>query len=488
MSVLDFMRSGGIDIKSAVPFDARPFLNQIQSGATIEAVINSFLPQPHADGTPIQPSELPQSLPAYLINVVPQPMIDGQVVATGGAVSLGTAQTLSLSFYDPSASTSVVTHNVTAGNYEAIGLNPGNVSPDQLTAIQNKLAATQAKLQNNDFTNLTKDDLVGDLLNTTAIAYHAELGAMNFITARTMNVNTLTLPSETVFSTQLKVAYAWGAPQTVSPGGLNMDAKRLLSVVKSKDGNADTAKQYALSSGMTSSALEHSVPEQLFSTPDNPAQGISAVKALKIANDQGMPIYTVNQQNIATVMPQLQVDQQTKDDITNAVNAGKTVTVSQGNINFNGWIGCGYIITDPDTGAGAYMISGNLNGADVNLPSMKTITWFVASIVSVVGLFLLGPILGAIFTIAMPFITTAFMKLVSHDYTVSVQDVLLYFTSVVGWTVAGAGALMIIEAGLAASLLGILIMSLMLIPVIAADYIITMSLIIRTYILSLRRV
>jgi hypothetical protein len=354
-----------------------------------EAVINSFLPQPHADGTPIQPSELPQSLPAYLINVVPQLMIDGQVVATGGAVSLGTAQTLSLSFYDPSAGTSVVTHNVTAGNYEAIGLNPGNVSPDQLTAIQNKLAATQAKLQNNDFTNLTKDDLVGDLLNTTAIAYHAELGAMNFITARTMNVNTLTLPSETVFSTQLKVAYAWGAPQTVSPGGLNMDAKRLLSVVKSKDGNADTAKQYALSSGMTSSALEHSVPEQLFSTPDNPAQGISAVKALKIANDQGMPIYTVNQQNIATVMPQLQVDQQTKDDITNAVNAGKTVTVSQGNINFNGWIGCGYIITDPDTGAGAYMISNGTNGA------MLFVLWAIMFAITA----LLGPEIGLILMI-----------------------------------------------------------------------------------------
>jgi type III secretion system FlhB-like substrate exporter len=141
-----------------------------------------------------------------------------------------------------------------------------------------------------------------------------------------------------------------------------MDADYLMQVVKAKDGNVDTVKQYMLSSGMTSSALEHSVPEQLFSTADNSAEGISTVKALKIANDQGIPIYTINQTNIATTMPQLQIDQQTKDDITNAVNAGKVVTVSKTNITANGWTGCGYIITNPETGAGAYMISGGTNG------------------------------------------------------------------------------------------------------------------------------
>lgn len=116
---------------------------------------------------------------------------------------------------------------------------------------------------------------------------------------------------------------------------------------------------------MTSSALEHSVPEQLFSTAENPAQGISTVKALKIANDQGIPIYTVNQQNIATTLPQLQIDQQSKEDIQNAVNAGKVVTVSKTNISYNGWVGVGYIITNPETGAGAYMISGGTSGADL---------------------------------------------------------------------------------------------------------------------------
>jgi hypothetical protein len=47
------------------------------------------------------------------------------------------------------------------------------------------------------------------------------------------------------------------------------------------------------------------------------------------------------------------------------VGAGKEAIVSKMNINVNGWTGCGYIIIDPNTGAGAYMISGGTNGAFV---------------------------------------------------------------------------------------------------------------------------
>lgn len=338
-----------------------------------EAVINSYLPKPHADGTPIQPSELPSSLPAYLINVKPELRVDGQIVATGSPVTLGATENFTMTFFDPSSGNSIITNIITAGAYEAVGLNLGRISQDQLTNLKAKLEATKTKLQNNDFAGLSKDDLIGDLLYTTALSYHAELGTMNFIAAKTMNVNTITLPSETIFATQLKVDSMWGVPRSVSAGGLNMDADRLLSVVKAKDGNINTARNYMLSSGMTSSALEHSVPEQLFSTPQNKAEGVSAVKALKIANDQRIPIYTVKQSNIATTLPQLQIDQQVKDDIANAVNAGKVVTVSKTNINFNGWNGCSYVITDPETGAGAYMITSGIAGGNIQLDQLNNI-------------------------------------------------------------------------------------------------------------------
>ena len=49
-------------------------------------------------------------------------------------------------------------------------------------------------------------------------------------------------------------------------------------------------------------------------------------------------------------------------DIRNGVNAGKTVTVHDTQITLNGWSGTGYTILDPESGAGAYMIGGGLDG------------------------------------------------------------------------------------------------------------------------------
>jgi hypothetical protein len=198
-----------------------------------------------------------------------------------------------------------------------------------------------------------------------------ELDAMNHVQAKTMKVASVRLPSQSFFLLKLDTYSIFGIPQSVSAAGLAMDVGRNINIVKALDGDNAKKVQYVLASGMNSSALEHSVPEQMFSTPDNPADGVSAVKALKIANDQGIPIYTINQSNIDTILPQLQVAPDVKADIVNAVNAGKVVTVSKTNITFNGWTGCGYIIIDPTTGDGAYMISGGMNGGILSRQKMK---------------------------------------------------------------------------------------------------------------------
>jgi len=449
-----------------------------------EAVINSYLPTPHADGTPIEPGELPQSLPGYMINLVPELRIAGQVVATGSPVALGTVETFKMTFFEPNVDDSIITNTITAGAYEAIGLNLGRIGQTQLDNLKAKFEATKAKLQSNDYTSLTKEDMISDLLYTTALCYHAELGVRNFISAKNVEVNNITLPSETIFSTTLKVDLIWGAPTNARPGSLNMDADRLLSVVKAKDGNSEMIKQYMFTNGMTASALEHSIPEQLFSTEESKVEGISTVKTLKIANDSGIPIFAVDRSNLATIMPQLQVSEEIKNDIQTAVNSGKSVTVSQSNINYKGWVGCGYIIMDPETGAGAYMISGGASGADIIgsdsgscdlcTPQFKTMVWLIASLISSAGILLLGPGAGALLTVAMPIIATMILKYACNDYTVTSKDVLLYVTSVVGWTVAGAGVLhlsLAVTGGFVGLPLAIILGIMMLLPVILADLI-----------------
>ncbi|ELA09170.1 hypothetical protein MOMA_02145 [Moraxella macacae 0408225] len=57
---------------------------------------------------------------------------------------------------------------------------------------------------------------------------------------------------------------------------------------------------------MRQSANEHLIPKQLFDDPNTKqkeAQGISAVKVLQIAQEQGQIIYTITKANYAKVLP-----------------------------------------------------------------------------------------------------------------------------------------------------------------------------------------
>jgi len=208
-----------------------------------------------------------------------------------------------------------------------------------------------------------------------------------------------------------------------------MDVDRQYSLVKALDGNTDKPKQFFLSSGANGSTLEHSVPEQLWSTPDNPAYGISAVKALKIANDQGIPIYTINQSNIDTILSQLQIDTDAKTDIRNAVNAGKEVTVSKTNITYNGWTGCGYIIIDPDTGEGAYMISGGMNGAFI--AAVVIFLTAIAFFALAIAVTFLVPGLGAVIASSI-FILTGYIALMTGVGILVGQEGLFKFVECLG--------------------------------------------------------
>jgi hypothetical protein len=402
--------------------------------ANDEATINSYLPKPHADGTPIQPSELPTSLPAYLINLKPELRIDGVVVATGTAIGMGYQETFDMVFTEPGpgGGTDIVSNQIDAGAYHAIAIDTGKISETQMLALKNKMEVTKAKLEASDTIGLTKEDVLGDILFATAMQYYYQFDWMNEVQAQMVGVKALRWPSEAIFASAMKVNLLYGIPHTVAGGGLAMDVDRSLNVVASLDGEKNKSTQFMQASGTNGSLLEHAVPEKMFSTPESPAQGISAVKALQIANDQGIPIYTINQSNINTIMPQLQVDAQVKADIQNAVNAGKVVTVSKTNINYNGWTGCGYIIINPNTGAGAYMISGGLSGAQLLL-------LLVGALLIAIGIFaeLPAAVVLAVVTIFITLIQNISVLLfTSNDDPWRIVNVMIV-TVTIGLAVAG---------------------------------------------------
>jgi len=84
--------------------------------------------------------------------------------------------------------------------------------------------------------------------------------------------------------------------------------------------------------------------------------------------NRGQRIYHITQANMATALPNLRLDPETLGEIRQALNSGKEVITHTDTISVPGWQGAGYVITDMETGAGAWKIGGGLNGGWESIP------------------------------------------------------------------------------------------------------------------------
>lgn len=162
----------------------------------------------------------------------------------------------------------------------------------------------------------------------------------------------------------------------------------------SKDNSTEELRGFILSQGPRESANEHLVPEQLFDDPkttEKEAQGISAVKALQIAAQQGQTIYTVTKANYAEILPKLNHSTDVMTDVRDAINAGKEVTISQTQVHAFGWSGTGYIVLDPESGVGGYLIGGGADGGFTNwIQNNSTDLGVLLTFISIIALGLAG--------------------------------------------------------------------------------------------------
>jgi len=204
-----------------------------------------------------------------------------------------------------------------------------------------------------------------DLIYGALFSHFALNNVQDEIAQQSSNIVSYRAPSYGLFATSLNTQYWFGVPRNVQFGGLSMDVDYASHQTVDKQNSQQGWINYNRAIGSRYSAMEHLVPEQMFSTDEAPAQGISAVKAIALASAEGQRIYTITSDNLYTAMAQLQLSADTEQEIQNAVEAGFEVTTHQYQINFNGWVGEGYIIIDPNTGAGAYKIAGGGNGGYV---------------------------------------------------------------------------------------------------------------------------
>lgn len=329
-----------------------------------EQTLASLLPP----GPITDPNQLPSSIPSYLISVIPELAVDGQVVGQGNPMRLGE----NLTFYygiervDGQGSHSY-TYPVIAGSYLGIAVAGGSVSPITLNNLKARLTQTQTKLQSGDTSligTLNREDILGDMFHAGTLGYFGEYLALAHVASQPQKAWHQLPYGYGTIGYEPNVNTLFGFPRAITPGGIGVNV-RLGWVIHALDGDTAKHAQLSLQTGMLSSALEHAVPEQMFGTPTQPVQGVSAAKALQIASNQGQRIYHITPQNQAQALPNLHLDGLAMSEITQALVTGKEVIAHTDRISVPGWTGEGYILFDPVTGSGAYKITGGSNGAFV---------------------------------------------------------------------------------------------------------------------------
>ncbi|NOR71424.1 MAG: hypothetical protein GQ532_17325 [Methylomarinum sp.] len=327
-----------------------------------EQALLSLLPE----GEITDISQLPTSIPSYLIKVIPELKLNGQVIKTGTAMQLGEELDFitATNFVERGQIQSPRTYKVIAGSYLAVNAYAGSVSPQILQQAQSRLENTKTLLETTDQTQisaLTRQELLGDMFHAGGLGYYAQLTALSHIMGLQAGAHHTLAAGTGTFGYEPNVDYFFGFPRAITPGGVVFDIP-LVNINGANDGNQEKQKQFTLQTGILSSALEHAVPEQMFVNEQNPEKAISAVKALQKASAQGQRIYHITKANQSTILSNIHHDSETMTEIRNALNAGKEVITHTDAVQVPGWSGAGYIITDPVTGDGAYKIAGGGNG------------------------------------------------------------------------------------------------------------------------------
>ncbi len=378
-----------------------------------EQALKALLPT----GTITDLNQLPKSIPSYLIRVIPELKLNGQTVKLGTAMKLGEELPFvtGVNFAGRGEIHSPRTYNVIAGSYLSVNAIAGSVSPNALNQLKTALEHTKTKLESNDQTQiaaLTREELLGDLFRTGTLGYYAQLMGLNHIMGLQSGSHYQMGAGTGTFGYEPKVSYLFGIPKAIEPGGAVFDIP-LVTITGVNDGDPVKKKQFVLQTGILSSALEHAVPEQMFTNAQNPGEAISAVKALQKASAAGQRIYHITQANQDTTLPNIHHDSDTMTEIRNALNAGKEVITHTDIVSVPGWSGAGYIITDPITGDGAFKIAGGGNGGWFTLLAVASTALLLLTI-SLSGLLVSIPIFIAL--VALMILTVSLALIFGVDF------------------------------------------------------------------------
>ncbi len=303
--------------------------------------------------------------PVYIVNLKPELKIDDTVVGSGSSIGMGRKQFLEVTFNVPGFDPSLSRTPVTVGSFSALVPDYQTVTAAEISRQHAKLAGLPANLAS------SRDVVLGESLRAIGLSYWHQLDRFNQVTAGNLGVAITRVPSMIRVAWDLNISEQFGLPHTASVNRIKLDVINDYNVpVAINQDKLVGEKQFAFTSALTGTALEHNVLAQPFA-----GEAASAVRVIQQANNTNKKVYTITAKNINDIIPLLNLPATMISDIRNAVNANQEVTVPESSVNLHGIEYYAYARRDIDTSAseffldsrGGEMVNNTLSAADLLL-------------------------------------------------------------------------------------------------------------------------
>ena len=310
--------------------------------------------------TRLNANPLPSAVAATNIALRAQLTLDGNVLASGGSVPFGQALVGGLGIYDPQIGDWTYTADATvfAGETESLSAVGAGVSAAVLGASRDRLNAFGTQLAGHQYASLTQDAFVGEVLNYAGLAYATTVAGNADLMCRACGIVGYALPTITRVKTEAAVIASNGVPTSVSFPGVALSVESIGRTAVASDNNTAHALAFQRTFGEHASVYTQLLLDALFTDSAHDGRTATTVRALQTAGAAHQTIYQLTAANLAATMPHLTLDQGTLTTLQDAVGAGRSATVSQGNVTIGNWNGVGYLLEDPNSGSGDYEITG----------------------------------------------------------------------------------------------------------------------------------
>lgn len=292
--------------------------------------------------------------PPYLIKLLPELRLDGQVVQMGEPVPAGEKYTVLLTLSGQRLNQETERWPSVTGAEMALVLAQGGVSSGAMTHH----LSTWSELERS---NAPERAVTAQQRYVLGAKYYRSVGQSAEILAGYFGYRYVGglhggySASKVVRNSLYGLSTGWSWQNTV------FSAERFyLGMVPLQAGVTAASQDFNRLFGAQSSFLEHQTGEDV-----DGGDFVSTVKIFQLARQQGIALDTLTSANLDAKLPLFAfLDADAVADLRNAVALGKTPILPKQPITRHQWTGTGYTLLNPATGTGDYIISGRLSGGE----------------------------------------------------------------------------------------------------------------------------